>query len=278
MNARLAAGVGVVSVFVLLGGSSAAVAYAGPGDSRDSDRGHSSDRGGGGSNKGKPDDDRRGYDNGNRDANSNRGGGTVKSNRSAPESRVGSGRDDDGPQLSSSSRSAATSHPDSGTRSTAPNTSASRSAAGTESSAGEAPLGKVPAPSTADAAGSTGGSDSSSAPVHAFEPPQVTVGNGRRPATKTGGPERHRQDPAPAPVAPAPPPRLPPPPPRSAPVPLHPVDKPPAVIRQFVVAPGVGSTDPLWGIAGLLLIPVAGAALGYRQARGAQAAERIHRS
>nr|CRL67836.1 hypothetical protein CPGR_00629 [Mycolicibacterium malmesburyense] len=67
------------------------------------------------------------------------------------------------------------------------------------------------------------------------------------------------------------------PPSLSTPAPSSRVDTPSAVVRQFVVAPGVGTTDPLWGIAGLLLIPVAGAALGYRQAKAAQAAERIGR-
>jgi hypothetical protein len=37
-------------------------------------------------------------------------------------------------------------------------------------------------------------------------------------------------------------------------------------------------TDPLWGLAGLLLIPAAGAMLGYRQARAAHAVESLRRS
>ena len=37
-----------------------------------------------------------------------------------------------------------------------------------------------------------------------------------------------------------------------------------------MVAPTAGVADPLWGVAGLLLIPAAGAILGYRQARAAQ--------
>jgi hypothetical protein len=37
-------------------------------------------------------------------------------------------------------------------------------------------------------------------------------------------------------------------------------------------------SDPLWGLAGLLLIPAAGAMLGYRQARAAHAVERLRRS
>jgi hypothetical protein len=47
--------------------------------------------------------------------------------------------------------------------------------------------------------------------------------------------------------------------------------------RQLGVAPASKLTDPLWGIAGLLLIPAAGAVLGYRQARAAQGAEKLRR-
>ena len=51
----------------------------------------------------------------------------------------------------------------------------------------------------------------------------------------------------------------------------------PPVIRQLIVAPAAELTDPLWGVAGLLLIPAAGAVLGYRQARGAQAIAKLGR-
>jgi hypothetical protein len=44
------------------------------------------------------------------------------------------------------------------------------------------------------------------------------------------------------------------------------------------VAAATDWSNPLWGLAGLLLIPAVAAALGYRQARAAQAAVRLRRS
>lgn len=55
---------------------------------------------------------------------------------------------------------------------------------------------------------------------------------------------------------------------------MHRFHAPPAMPRPLPVAP-TADWNSLWGIAGLLLIPAAGAALGYRQARAAQTAERI---
>jgi hypothetical protein len=48
-------------------------------------------------------------------------------------------------------------------------------------------------------------------------------------------------------------------------------------IVPLEVAPATDWTDPLFGLAGLLLIPAAGAALGYRQAKAAQASEVLTR-
>ncbi|ODQ84508.1 hypothetical protein BHQ17_27130 [Mycolicibacterium holsaticum] len=67
------------------------------------------------------------------------------------------------------------------------------------------------------------------------------------------------------------PPPEPPPPPAAW---VHRFHAPPAMPRPLPVAP-TADWNSLWGIAGLLLIPAAGAALGYRQARAAQTAERI---
>jgi hypothetical protein len=44
-----------------------------------------------------------------------------------------------------------------------------------------------------------------------------------------------------------------------------------------MVAPAAELTGPMWAVAGLLLIPAAGAILGYRQARAADAAARLGR-
>lgn len=294
MNPRLAAGAGVVSVFLLLSGSGAAVAYARPGDSRDSDRGHSADRGGNhgrGSDNAKRDTDRRE----DRRTTGSKRDGRANGPGAAPESRVGSGREGL-EQPSPSNRSAAATGPEPASRAASPDVSSSRPASPSESAsragsqdvsanrsavaatppAAGAPVGTAPAEGPV----TSGGSGVSSAPPSAFEPPQVTFGNGRAPESRGPQPETRWQAPALAPAAPvpappaAPPPLLPSPP---GPAPLDRVTTPPAVVRQFVLAPGAGTTDPLWGIAGLVLIPVAGAALGYRQARAAQTAERIGR-
>jgi hypothetical protein len=87
----------------------------------------------------------------------------------------------------------------------------------------------------------------------------------------------HRPAEPPGEVAPgiAPPP---PPPVVFAPGPSW-VDRlstPPLVPQQIEVASAAGWSEPLFGLAGLLLIPAAGAALGYRQARAAQQAEKLH--
>jgi hypothetical protein len=58
---------------------------------------------------------------------------------------------------------------------------------------------------------------------------------------------------------------------------ISPVGEQPGVVRQLVVAPTSGLGDPLWGVAGLLLIPAAGAILGYRQARASHAAAELGR-
>jgi hypothetical protein len=61
------------------------------------------------------------------------------------------------------------------------------------------------------------------------------------------------------------------------PLTISPVRERPGVVQQFVVAPASGWGDPLWGVAGLLLTPAAGAILGYRQARAAHAAAELGR-
>lgn len=104
--------------------------------------------------------------------------------------------------------------------------------------------------------------------------PKVTFGDGRTP-----GVQGHEPGPRWGWDAPQPPP--PPPPPQIITVPLNPpsvapVDTHPGVVQQLV-APTAGVADPLWGVAGLLLIPAAGAVLGYRQARGAHAAAELGR-
>jgi hypothetical protein len=108
-----------------------------------------------------------------------------------------------------------------------------------------------------------------------FKKPKVTFGDGRAPGVQDHGPEPRWGWSAPEPPPPPPPPQVitvPLNPPTFSPVTTH-----PGVVQQLVVAPTAAIADPLWGVAGLLLIPAAGAILGYRQARGAHAAAELGR-
>lgn len=117
------------------------------------------------------------------------------------------------------------------------------------------------------------GSDNPGAPQAGFESPRVTFGNWRSPGADRDISEPRWQAPAPAPA---------PPPPPVAPAPPSWVDRiatpPVAVSKQLGDARAADWLGPLWGIAGLLLIPAAGAALGYRQARAAHAVDRLRRT
>jgi hypothetical protein len=104
--------------------------------------------------------------------------------------------------------------------------------------------------------------------------PKVTFGDGRTPGVQAPDTEPRWRGGAPEPAPPAPP--------EVITVPLNPptvspVRETPGVVQQLVVAPTSGLGDPLWGVAGLLLIPAAGAVLGYRQARASQAAAELGR-
>jgi hypothetical protein len=117
-------------------------------------------------------------------------------------------------------------------------------------------------------------SDFSPDPPGQSRSPKVTFGDGRTPGVQDREPEPRWRWNAPEPA--------PPPPPQVITVPLNPptvspVAEHPGVVQQLVVAPTAGIADPLWGVAGLLLIPAAGAVLGYRQARGAHAAAELGR-
>jgi hypothetical protein len=119
------------------------------------------------------------------------------------------------------------------------------------------------------------GSDYSHDPTGAFKPPKVTFGDGRTPGVQDTDPEPRWRGGAPEPAPP-------PPPPATDVVDISPplradrTPRPP-VIRQLIVAPAAELTDPMWGVAGLLLIPAAGAILGYRQARANQAVAKLGR-
>lgn len=131
------------------------------------------------------------------------------------------------------------------------------------------------APGDGSGSNDRSGSDHPGAETGQFEPPRVTVGNGRSPGVQDDdhGPRFRVNAPEPEPAPP------PPPPPPAAPEPswADRIYTPPAMPKQLGVAPAADWSEPLWGIAGLLLIPAAGAVLGYRQARAAQHVEKLRR-
>jgi hypothetical protein len=141
-----------------------------------------------------------------------------------------------------------------------------------KSTTSDAPRSKVGSGRNAGTSTQRPGSDHSPDPSGSFKPPKVTFGDGRTPGVQDNEPPRMRHA-APEPAPPPPPPVI------TAPAPSW-VDRfyrPPVVPQHLGVRQAADLTDPLWGIAGLLLIPTAGAILGYRQARAAQAAAELGR-
>jgi hypothetical protein len=118
------------------------------------------------------------------------------------------------------------------------------------------------------------GSDLGRAPAVSARPPRVKIGNGRPPVVRHRDFDPPRQMPVTPEVAPPAPERVVidlPQPPR--------IDRgqPPRLVPRLGAAESSSPSDPLFGLAGLLLIPAVGAALGYRQARAAQDAARSSR-
>jgi hypothetical protein len=116
-------------------------------------------------------------------------------------------------------------------------------------------------------------------PVTAAPPvraPAVTVGNGRSPGILTGRPER-----APRPTGTAP--NVAPAVTQPAATHLPPTDRLDVAPTERIVASLWAAAAPgrpgglLFGLAGLILAPMAGAWLGYRQARASRAAARLIR-
>lgn len=251
LSPRLTLCAGVIAAFLLLGGT-ATVAVADPGGLQ-SDRDNSLDRGNG----------RGGSDRGDGDADKGDGGDgdADKGGVESPEVRFGSGRIDAADVTQLAPSLAAGSGND---------VAESRSAEGGASVFGGVGAGRAPGGSGVDRAG---------VPGARFDPPRVTFGNGRTPGTQQRDSEPQWRAPVaePAPAAPPPPPP-PPPPPAPAPSWVGPIPAAPVLTQQMGEPRPVDWSDPLWGVAGLLLIPAAGAVLGYRQARAAHAAERLRRS
>lgn len=264
-NLRLVAGAGVVAAFLLIGDPFAAVAMA---DTRVSQSSHSDD--------GKRPDQ---LSSGTKRDGPKRGGDDSRDQPKADDDPC----DDTKPKEGDNSPGAAvgTNGKNEPTDGAGPQVSRTSSIAAAEVPATEAPV----SPGRSDSAAPSGAEQQARALARS---PRVTVGNGRAPGIVNGSPEPARETvPAPAivPVAfePAPVPPVVPQPggaPSNLPLVVAPT---PWWINLFYLPPTrptvLGTAPPtmmnrwLFGLAGLLLIPAAGAVLGYRQARAAQAAE-----
>ncbi|MDF2828892.1 MAG: hypothetical protein K0R01_2175, partial [Mycobacterium sp.] len=145
-------------------------------------------------------------------------------------------------------------------------------------SAEEAPsVASEPTEETGGGGGGGGANEAFDAPVS----PRVVVGNGRVPGE--GSIDRveppvvqapvipsNVEPPAPV-VAPAEPPAVLP-----LPAPVSPVDQSSKAAPPLMTAPpATGGIGAMWGLAGLLLAPLAGIWLGYRQARATKAADQL---
>jgi hypothetical protein len=120
-----------------------------------------------------------------------------------------------------------------------------------------------------------GGFDSSAPSARAFRSPRVVFGNGRSPGEDATGAGETLSDSS-LQLSDVPEPDAAPEAAEIAIPSLPPAAPPTEYIRAAVVAGELGigtidtTTDPLAGVAGLILIPAVGAVLGYRQARAAQ--------
>ncbi|MGZ6777401.1 MAG: hypothetical protein ACXVGO_00250 [Mycobacterium sp.] len=149
-----------------------------------------------------------------------------------------------------------------------------------------ASIAEPPAGDNVSAAAPRPGSRYSGQSVTSFRAPRVVVGNGRTPGahTRTLTPEAvlsydSLDTPEAVPAAPAVPeaieidiPPLPPLPP------VEQIRSAELVVGEFATGTADTVTDPLAGVAGLILIPAIGAVLGYRQARAAQSLRESLRS
>ena len=273
---RTVAGAGSVAAFLLVGGAAVPVVSADPGHSRD---GNGSHRGGdsrhGDSRRGDG-DGRRGQGGAERgrdeDGGWQRGGDAKGPDRtkdpSYPNSSVGAGRKAElNPNSSeAASRTGTTARSD---QVVTDSSVSQRSVTGQATTATEVPA----VPARPDAGG--GGSGAAAVAAPGGSPlirPRVTIGNGRTPGTLTGRPDAPSRTGAPDVAAPpvAPPVRQLPAPDR--------LDVPPPQRAVAMLRAAAAPSQPggvLFGLAGLILAPIAGALLGYRQARASRAAAQL---
>lgn len=265
---RLAAGTGAVVGFLLIGGTAIPVVAADPGHSRGGD--NHSGRGGNDSHRGRDGDNRRDGDRNGRDGNGRNGQG--KGDRDDDWGDSGRSGERSTSRVGESSRIS----DDSASEVVKSNSSAARTPASTTSpNARVATIEAVPAapnPADSDRGGGSGGAAATAGDVAAVTSPPVRVGNGRSPGILTNSrettPSRAGAGPTyvPSPAA-VPPPEPVPSPPPSEPEPMV------RTVESFWAA--TQPTRPggaLWGLAGLILAPIAGGWLGYRQARASRAA------
>lgn len=295
---HLTAGAGVLVAFLLLGGA-ATEAVADPSHSN-SDRDDSSDRGNGhgsrsdrgnahGNGRGasdRGDGNRRGNDNSrkrgedNRDGRAERGGvdspdvqiGSVPIDLAevAPSLETGKGGDGDGIADPGSERVDAAEVAELAPR-IAADSGELRSIGSAATEFAESGVAAPPDRS---------GSDRADVPTALFSPPRLTLDIATSPGIQRRASEPRLQAPVPEAAPAAPPMSLLAP---QLPAPASPqqwvkrLPAAPVLTQQLGVSGDADWSDPLWGLTGLLLIPAAGAILGYRQARAAHAAERLRR-
>ena len=275
---RTVAGAGTVAAFLLVGGAVVPVVSADPGHSRDGNGSHrGGDSRGGDGRYGRGErgrDERDGWQ---------RGGGSIGPDRTTgpdrPNTADGSDRiaerEPNGTEIAS--RTGTTARSDEVV--TDSSASASRRSVITATAVPEAPTPLPVVPARRGAEGGGGGGGSGAAAVTApgaspFTAPPVTIGNGRSPGILTGphedAPSRAAPDVGdPAVTPPTVTPQLPPP----SRLDVAPPQRTVAALWA-AAAPGRPG-GVLFGLAGLILAPIAGAWLGYRQARASRAAAKL---
>lgn len=287
---RTVAGAGTVAAFLMVGGAAIPVVSADPGHSHD---GNNSQRGGNSRDGDRDSRDRDGQRGG--QGRDDDGGWQRDDDPFGPGGMTGPNRRNDPSSLNPSdgANRTGTLKPNQ-TGVTTRTGTASRSEVVTDSSvrvvespvtvrrvAGVAtPAAVIPTPAVPAVPAGPVSDGGGASPVAAAPPvgsPAVTVGNGRSPGILTGRPERAPRSTGTTPnVAPA---VTPPAATLQLPQPYR-LDVAPAepmVASLWAAAPPVRPDGLLFGLAGLILAPIAGAWLGYRQARASRAAAQLIR-
>lgn len=287
---RLAAGVGAVVAITVAGGAGAAVTSADPGGPR-SPSSHSGNggqsRGDGNGQRGQAPRSRAADRHGGDRGNDRRAGDGRGAQRRAEARGAAGGRADD------DLTTVVVGRPSSAVRDPEPQTATTSRVAALQPAASEAvepanPSATVagPAVRVAPGGGGGGGGGSTGQAPAPFVAPKTSVGNGRTPAFISAGPEElpNRDVPAPVTVRPVAAPAVafvPPPPPAPSPSrrPVQPFEW--SLAPTPVTESPWGRTESGWpagvlfGLAGMLLAPIAGVWVGYRHAGASKAAAHL---